>query len=229
MRAAIPFLALAVAAQAAEIRTNDPTARYAGMMEQSPFALATVVEAPQEPKESFAANWELVGLADLKDPNGVTKTFVSIRSRDRRVSFTLIGDEVSKDEDSMGVSVQSVDWQEGSRKSTVMLKKGNETAKVEFGQDTAPQAPPAAPVAGVRPGMPKPGQPIPGVIPGAPAPGVIRPPGAVQRPPVPGNNNLVIPNKPTGAAYPQAPGVVNPAMPASADPRRRVRVINSHP
>src|SRR3954469_1393692 len=97
MRAALLLLIIAVAVQAAELpaRTNDPTTRYAGMMEQSPFALATVAEAPKEPTESFAANWGLSGLALLKDPAGVEKVFATIHSRDRRLSFTLVGDEPS--------------------------------------------------------------------------------------------------------------------------------------
>ncbi len=143
MRAALLLLLVPLAASAVETRLTDSTSRYAAMLEQSPFALATAVEAPPEPTESFTANWELTGLSKLRNEKGEERDYVSIRSRDRRLSFTLFGDEVATEAEAKGVSIHSIDRQENGRKSTVMLKRGAETGKVEFSQETTPA--PAAP------------------------------------------------------------------------------------
>jgi hypothetical protein len=261
MRATLLLLLAPLAVSAAETRLTDPTARYSAMLEQSPFALATVVETPAEPKESFAANWELTGLARLRDEKGDEKDYVTIRSRDRRLAFTLHGEQEATDEEAKGVSIQSVDRQEAARKSSVMLKRGSETAKVEFSQEAS------APTAGVgiNPAMNgnqarvmqmqqmqaqqaqqaqqarvqqmqntltygaskpsalvNPGQPAAG-IPRPPASGVIHPNGAMA----PNGVNTAFPPN-GGAVYPQPNnGNINPAVPNSADPRRRLRVINT--
>lgn len=124
-----------------EPRLTDPTSRYSAMLEQSPFALATVVEAPPEPTESFTANWDLIGLAKLRNEKGQDVDFVSIRSRDKRLSFSLYGDQIATAGEANGISIHSIDRQSDSRKSTVMLKRGAELGKVEFSQEAA--APPA--------------------------------------------------------------------------------------
>lgn len=144
MRAAFLLLLVPFAASAAETRLTDPTSRYSAMLDQSPFALATVVETPPEPTEVFTANWELTGLAKLRNEKGEEKDFITVRSRDRRLSFSLFGDQVATEpEEAKGVGIQSIDRQDPMRKSTVMLKRGAEIGKVEFSQEvTAP--PPAA-------------------------------------------------------------------------------------
>lgn len=143
MRAAFLLLLFSLAASAAETRLDDPMARYGAMLNQSPFALATVVEAPPEPTESFTANWELTGIAKLRNDQGEEKDFITIRSRDRRLSFTLYGEQVATEDEAKGVSIHSVDRREGARKSTVTLKRGTELGKVEFSQEssTVPAAP----------------------------------------------------------------------------------------
>jgi hypothetical protein len=237
MRAALPLLLVtAVAALAVEQRTMDPVNRYAAMMEKSPFALATVEEKPKDASESFAANWELTGLAKVRNTGGEEKEYVSIRSRDGRLAFTLIGTAESTEAEAAGVTLHSVDWQEGRRKSSVMLKKGSELANVKFGEDSAVAAPPPPNVGNPGLGaMPRPG--LQGVNPNLnnvprPAPNTAQ----IQRGPiVPGNmparnqlNTGAILQGVPPTVHPQPPGF-NGVAPNNADPRRRIRIINSKP
>ena len=103
-----------------------PASRYAEMSEKSPFALATPAEPTAAPQGSFAANWFVSGIARYGDSN-----FVTIKSRDQTVQFTLFGHEAHPDHH---VSVASVNWSDAIGQSTVILQKGTETAKLEFNQ-----------------------------------------------------------------------------------------------
>ncbi|MEP6669116.1 MAG: hypothetical protein ABJF10_08190 [Chthoniobacter sp.] len=97
--------------------------RYEALRTSSPFALATavVVAAPQA---SFAANWYVGGVARNGDDY-----FVTIQSRDLSKQFSLVsGREVD------GVMLASVNWSDQVGKSTVILRKGTETAKLEFNE-----------------------------------------------------------------------------------------------
>jgi hypothetical protein len=266
MRAALFLLLAPLAVSAAETRLTDPSSRYSAMLSESPFALATVVEAPKEPTESFTANWELTGLAKLRDANGEEKDFVTIRSRDRRLSFTLLGNQEATEKEAEGVSIHSVDRQEGARKSTVMLKRGAETGKIEFSQEAS--APPAnaqmnpaamnanqtrimqqqqmqqqqARVQQMQNTLTYGANKVPAVVnPAQPAAGIQRPPAAGVIQPnnftAPNGINTAVPNGAWGGAgnlpkngviFPTPNnGNVNPAVPDSGDPRRRLRVINT--
>jgi len=209
-----PFAALAAEGPWPE---NPPPNRYDAMKQESPFVLATVVEAPKPAAESFTANWELTGAGTLQDG----RDYVSIRSRDRRIAFTLAGNEVSNDPDAQGVSLASINWAQGWRKSTATLKKGTEFGKVEYSPEAAtPQQPPVG-----NAGQPRTAG-MPGVLPGAyPQPGVNqvgvnRGPGV--RPGV--NPNLVVPN-PNGS-LPSA-NIIQPPNQNGAPPTRKLRVINT--
>jgi hypothetical protein len=196
----LPFLLLSISAAwsvEALIPEAMPVSRYEKMTELSPFALATAAPAAEAPKETFTANWTLTGLAKMQDKQGVERTFVTVKSRDQRISFSLFGDQVLKDKDPDidGVSISSVDWKPGPRKSSVMLKKGSEIGKIEFGQDSAP--PPAAPANNTRPGNPGTGMGRPPTVPGRPA--LPRPnlPNANPIMPTPGNS--IVPGQPNNA------------------------------
>jgi hypothetical protein len=103
-----------------------PADRYATMAAQSPFALATAVAPSSVSPDSFAANWYVSGIARLGDAD-----FVTIKSRDAALQFSLFGREPSREQ---GVSVASVNWSETIGKSTVILQKGTEMAKLEFNE-----------------------------------------------------------------------------------------------
>ncbi len=236
MRRYILLLSFSAVAAVHAVETALPTpreqSRYEPMMEQSPFVLATVTAAPAAPTESFAANWTLTGLAKLPDADGVSRDFVTVRSRDARISFSLYGDQVSKDAEVEGVSIASVEWSDKPRESTVTLKKGAEFAKVAFSQEAAaaPQMPgqfnrPGNP-AGVR--LPPPG--APGGPPlGMPATNVPRPPGVSN---IPGQLNRPVLPRPAPTNLPgQQPGMpaAGPVPGLQQKPAPKVRVINSRP
>lgn len=171
-----------------------PAERYAAMASQSPFALATVTAAPPAPQASFAANWFVSGIARLGDVD-----FVTIKSRDAAMQFSLFGREPNPEH---GVSVASVNWSEIVGKSTVILQKGTEMAKLEFNEADlrGPALATAAPTPGgimgaivpprnlAQPTLPRPGQPG---QPGQPNSAMPRPPIGVPQPPVVTPNNAL--------------------------------------
>ena len=97
--------------------------RYESLRGKSPFAMATAVAAPTA-QASFAVNWFVTGVARIGDMN-----FVTIKSRDLTTQFSLYGEE-SVD----GVMLASVNWSDTIGKSTVILRKGTETARLEFNE-----------------------------------------------------------------------------------------------
>jgi hypothetical protein len=235
--AALTLLATVASAAAVEnvLPLPFPAERYTAMLEKSPFALATpVAPPPVAPTKGFAADWYLTGLARFEDQD-----YVSIKSRDLSVNFSLFGTEATKgltgsNESANGVQLVSVEWSNERGKSTVTIKKGDEIARLEFNQAEiqAAAAPvPAAPGA-ARPIMPgQPGaRPVvtplqapmpvtgPAVAPHArtaiPRPSVAP---VVGQPPLPAGTGL--------SGVPLPPGTA-PAAPDGGDNRRRIRVIN---
>lgn len=186
-----------------------PAERYETMASQSPFALATVTAPPAAPQASFAANWFVSGIARLGDAD-----FVTIKSRDAALQFSLFGHEPNTEH---GVSVASVNWSETIGKSTVILQKGTEMAKLEFNE--ADLRGPAPATAAPAPGGVAGAVNIPRTLPGAsvvPRPNV--PNVTAQRPPtIPNLPPVVTPNK----ALQQFPATT--ARPVEI--RRRERVI----
>lgn len=127
----MPFIFLALAMVSPNLPTLAEDAvpsafakgRYEALRVRSPFAVATVVAAPA-PQASFAANWYVGGVARLGD-----NYFVTIQSRDLSKQFSLVsGQEVD------GVMLASVNWSDEVGKSTVILRRGTETAKLEFNE-----------------------------------------------------------------------------------------------
>jgi hypothetical protein len=149
-----------------------PKDRYDQLREHSPFSLATVPAPAAAPGPSFADNWFVSGIARIGDDD-----FVTIKSRDLSKQFSLFANETDRE---TGVSVASVNWSDTVGKSTVILRKGTETAKLEFNEaeiHTTPQAAnPIAPPGGIPsaniPGGPRPPLPQPGSPQGLPMPNV---------------------------------------------------------
>lgn len=97
--------------------------RYESLRTKSPFAMATAVVAPTQ-QAAFAANWFVTSVARIGDAN-----FATIKSRDLVTQFSLYGDEPVD-----GVVLASVDWSDTIGKSTIILRKGTETARLEFNE-----------------------------------------------------------------------------------------------
>jgi hypothetical protein len=112
--------------------------RYESLRVKSPFAVATAVATPA-PQAGFAANWYVTSVARVGDIN-----FATIKSRDLTTQFSLYGEEPVD-----GVVLASVNWSDHVGKSTVVLRKGTETARLEFSE--AQLRAPAATTAGANP------------------------------------------------------------------------------
>jgi hypothetical protein len=134
-------------------------ARYDTLRAHSPFTLATEAAVAPAPQASFAANWYVSGIGRIGDTD-----FVTIKSRDQAQQFSLYGRNPENLDDPNSVALVSVNWSDDIGKSTVILRKGTETAHLEFNEaelHTAAAAPvaPTAPVnrtavANVRPSAP---------------------------------------------------------------------------
>ena len=107
-----------------------PRARYAAMTVHSPFARTTAVP-PAAAANSFAGNWFISGIGRI---NG--EDFVSIKARDLSTQFSLYGREARD-----GVALASINWSDAVGRSTVILRKGTETAKLEFNEAEVRKAP----------------------------------------------------------------------------------------
>ncbi len=105
------------------------------MITHSPFALTTAT-APTQTQPSFAADWFVSGIARLNDED-----FVSIKSRDLSTQFSLIGRAENRQ---YGVALASVNWSDAVGKTTVILSKGTETARLEFNEADVRNPPQAA-------------------------------------------------------------------------------------
>jgi len=215
-------LPIVLALAAAPLRAEDPepiprawpSVRYEQMMRQSPFALATPVEPTPDSQASFAANWFVSGIGRLDGED-----FVTIKSRDLSTQFSLYGHDENLENK---VTLASIEWSEKIGKSTVIIKRGAETAKLEFNeadvngpaQVTTAKGPPAG---GARTGTPmakagaKPGATPFQALPGLPLLPQPRSPGAT-----PPANRL----PPAG----QPPANANPSQGQS---RSRTRIINT--
>jgi hypothetical protein len=125
------------------IPTSPPKARYEALRAHSPFSLATGPIAAPLPQASFAANWYVAGVGRIG-----TADFVVIKSRDLSVTFSISSGEIDP---ATGVGVASVNWSEAVGKSTVVLRKGGETAQLEFNEAELRKTAPVSPVAPVPP------------------------------------------------------------------------------
>lgn len=100
--------------------------RYAAMRAHSPFAIATGTPPPTAPQPSFAANWFVSGIARIGDDD-----YVTVKARDQSSQFSLFGHEPNPQNQ---VVMVSIDWVDGIGKSSVTVRKGAETAKLEFNE-----------------------------------------------------------------------------------------------
>jgi len=147
MKTSRTFLLLLVTASGAvggddPVPTALPKERYGTMSARSPFALTTAA-APVQTQGSFAANWFVSGIARLNDED-----FVSIKARDLSAQFSLFGRETHPQN---GVALASVNWSDAIGKSTVILRRGTETAKLEFNEAELRQPATTAAPKGARP------------------------------------------------------------------------------
>ena len=192
-----------------------PVDRYAELMDNSPFALATPPAAAPPPEHLFCEGWKLKAISYLPNENGVPTSFVVVKTADARDSMAFWGNEPVHGGAGDGAVVTAINLSSETGKTTVMIKKGTEVGKIEAdpmdvqGAPPSPQPPqqhtPGQPGGAIQGGRGAPNQQF------VPRPRIAVPgssPGPTYRPP---NNSYVAPN------------------PAAAPPqnRRSLRVIPS--
>lgn len=186
-----------------------PPNRFESLIQKSPFAPATPTAAPVAP--NFAANLYISSVAAIGE-----KYLVSVASREQPNKTFISTDEPSPD----GLALVSVQYSSEIGKSKVTVKKGGETATLEFDQAALRSAAPAAGAPSaldpqaprLRQGAAFPGQipSIPGRAPAAPVTALPATPGQPRSPQV-------------------LPGPNSQPNPGGTDTRRRIRIINSRP
>jgi hypothetical protein len=199
-----------------------PSSRYAKMLDDSPFAVATPqVEQPPEEGPPWSAQLFLGSTSDLIVNGEVVPTIWVKSKSDPSYSVRLTGTEPDVETQ---IQLVRLEWSENPSKSKAVIKKGTEFATLECNQaDFAPGTQPVP-------------QPHPGTIP-QPRPPGIPPAGMGRRGPFPQPQSPpqmrpqpipqppVIP-RPTTIGQPpqnQAPGIPKP------NERKRIRVINNSP
>jgi hypothetical protein len=147
--AATLLLGALAARTSAELPKAQPLARYQGMMERSPFAVATVVATPP-PAPTFAKELFVANAAKIDDKDVVTLNSTT----DKNFREYLTTGAVSE----RGYKLVDVQWSDRVGETKVMIEKDGNTATLSFNQAliSAPTAAGAAP--GVMPQMQQPGQ-----------------------------------------------------------------------
>lgn len=208
-----------------------PAERFEKLIQQSPFAPATAAVVPNAP--GFAANLYVSSVAAIGD-----KYLVTLASREDPAKIFLTSGEAEPN----GISIVDVQYSDEPGKSKVTVKKGSETGVLAFDevalQQRAAQANAAGAQMPLNPQMVQPNlnpiarparNPVNG---GQGLPSNIVPPGVQRRggpttPGIPGQGNQpaqTLPQLPQGTYLQQ-----NPAVPATPETRRRIRIINSRP
>ncbi len=196
-----------------------PVERYEKLIENSPFAVGTAKEpAAAQDAPGFATNLYVMGVAQLRDVDGKERDFVTIKSRADQSTFSLSTGAAPSSE---GIELGAVEWSQRVGKSKVTIRKGPETAVLEFDQAALQ----SAPLSGGAEGA----QQVARTAPQFPVPRLDAADGMRKRiqlqAPKPG-----VPIQPPGARSPssQMLGAPQPlAQPGES--RRRVRVITSKP
>ena len=145
--------------------------RYAGMLNRSPFAVATAA-APANTTPNFAKDLYVANAAHTADADLVTLQ----SAVDRNMKEYLSTNEINPH----GFKIISIDWSDRPGETKVTISKDGQVAALSFNQALMSQAPPPNAAAGVV----QPGQAVP-------------PPGGGYVPPKP----VAIPNMPPPAPH----------------------------
>ncbi len=152
--------------------------RYKGMLDHSPFAVASAVVAPAA-TPNFAKDLYVTSAA--KSPDCDMVTVASTADKEFKKYLTTCGGPVD------GYAIASIEWSDKVGETKVTISKDGQYATLTFNQQLIAQPLPNKPAPGVIPPQPQPPQPgfqKPGQNPGvvAPTPHVR---GTIQRNPQP--------------------------------------------
>ncbi len=188
MKLPITFIAIlilsCVVARADDLPTKFSFDRYAGILEHSPFAVATAVVAPAA-TPNFAKDLYIANAA--KFPDGDMVTIQSMSDREFKKYLTT-----KSPVDGYGIS--SIEWSDKVGETKVTISKDGQYATLTFNQaemskpggrpfapNLPPMQPPMQPPANIRPGtVPTPSPHVRGVIQRNPNPMGQMPPGTAN-------------------------------------------------
>ncbi len=168
-------LTAALSARADDLPTRLNFDRYKGMLDHSPFAVASAVVAPAA-TPNFAKDLYLANAA--KSPDGDMVTIASSNDREFKKYLTT-KNPVD------GYAIANIQWSDKIGETKVTISKDGQFATLTFNQAVLTQPLPNKPAPGVvQPPQPQPGFQRPGQNPGmvAPTPHVR---GPIQRNPQP--------------------------------------------
>src|ERR1700737_2433776 len=171
-----------VDARADDLPTKFNFDRYKGILEHSPFAVATAVVAP-EATPNFAKDLYVANAA--RSPDGDMVTIASMTDKDFKKYLTT---RTPVD----GYGIASIEWSDKVGETKVTISKDGQFATLTFNQAIVSQPTPNRPQPGFAPPLPppQPGFQKPGLNPGVVAPtphvrGTIQRNPQLQTPPPP--------------------------------------------
>lgn len=132
---------VAVCARADDLPTKLSFERYKGMLEHSPFAVATAVIAP-EATPNFAKDLYVANAA--KSPDGDMVTIASVTDKEFKKYLTT---KAPAD----GYGIASIEWSDKVGETKVTISKDGQYATLTFNQAEISKPMPSRPVV---PGMP---------------------------------------------------------------------------
>jgi hypothetical protein len=151
--------------------------RYQGMLDHSPFAVASAVVAPAA-TPNFAKDLYVTSAA--KSPDCDMATIASTADKEFKKYLTTCGGPVD------GYAIASIDWSDKVGETKVAISKDGQFATLTFNQAILTQPLPNRPAPGV---VPPPSQPVmqPGFLKPGQNPGIVAPTphvrGVIQRNP----------------------------------------------
>jgi hypothetical protein len=164
--------------------------RYSGMLNRSPFAVATAV-TPVTPPPNFAKDLYIANAARLPEGDLVTIQSATDRNFKEYISSNKPNDH--------GYSISNLEWSDVPGRTKATISKDGQSGQVTFNQALIAQAPPA-PAAPGPPSMAPPAQaaPMPAYVPPKQpsVPGVVTPPPAHVRGVIQRNPNANLPPRP---------------------------------
>ena len=189
----------ALTMRADDLPKNFAFARYQGMLDKSPFAVASAVAAPAATPAIFK---DLYVANAAKGADGDLVTVASTADKNFKKYLTT---KAPVD----GFSISNIEWSDKVGATKVTIGKDGQFATLTFNQALLSQS-----IAGSQPQGPQPGTPpqpavpaVPGTavpaVPGTPVPGQIRPAPIPMLPTPPPHVRGVIPRNPTPASKKQ--------------------------
>jgi hypothetical protein len=155
-------LGMFVTIRADDLPTKFSFDRYKGLVDHSPFAVATAVLTP-EATPNFAKDLYVANAA--RSPDGDMVTIMSMSDRDFKLYLTTKGPVD-------GYAIASIDWSDKVAETKVTISKDGQFATLAFNQALSSQQPAS-------------NRPMPGILPPNPQQSFMQPPAFGPKPGAP--------------------------------------------